>query len=152
MSKRDEIRQALSQGNFANLVRPPEDHKPLTIHQAAARLGVSTHTLRNWERSGTLVPIRTPGGHRRYLPEQITGLGGARQHLADVPTTVSEMNGMLSGLSGRFRPDETLSLRIEAAGGGLKFVFVSADGFTTYAVNIEQKNPPQGGAGPASPS
>ncbi|MFG2694257.1 MerR family transcriptional regulator [Kitasatospora sp. NPDC048407] len=40
----------------------------LTIAEAAARTGVSVHTLRYYERAGLVVtPIdRTPGGRRRY--------------------------------------------------------------------------------------
>src|SRR5258708_19943640 len=37
-----------------------------SIHEAAKYLGVSTKTLRRWEASGNLSPIRTTGGHRRY--------------------------------------------------------------------------------------
>jgi DNA-binding transcriptional MerR regulator len=39
----------------------------LTIREAATETGVSTHTLRYYERIGLLAPIgRAPGGHRRY--------------------------------------------------------------------------------------
>ena len=37
-----------------------------TIREAAYFLGVSTKTLRRWEKKGLIKPIRTPGGHRRY--------------------------------------------------------------------------------------
>jgi len=41
--------------------------KLMTIGQAAKWLGVSTQTLRRWERDGRLEPPqRTPGGQRRY--------------------------------------------------------------------------------------
>ena len=36
------------------------------ISKACEILGVSQDTLRRWERSGKLVPERTPKGHRRY--------------------------------------------------------------------------------------
>ena len=45
--------------------------KLLSIGDAAEWLGVSTQTLRRWEREGKLVPShRTPGGQRRYHPSQ----------------------------------------------------------------------------------
>ncbi len=41
--------------------------KMVTISEAAQFLGVSTQTLRRWEREGRLLPDeRTPGGQRRY--------------------------------------------------------------------------------------
>ncbi len=43
----------------------------LKIAQAAQRLGVSTKTLRRWEKSGILTPRRTPGGQRVYLASSI---------------------------------------------------------------------------------
>ncbi|MGU8835525.1 IS607 family transposase, partial [Clostridium perfringens] len=38
----------------------------LSIKEAAEFLGVSTETLRRWEKAGKLIPYRTNGGHRRY--------------------------------------------------------------------------------------
>ncbi len=44
-----------------------EDPGYLTIGKAAQRLGISTQTLRNAERTDSGPPfITTPGGHRRY--------------------------------------------------------------------------------------
>ena len=45
--------------------------KLVDIAKAAEALGVSTITLRRWERSGKLVPERTCGGHRRYDLNQL---------------------------------------------------------------------------------
>lgn len=43
------------------------EEKGLTIQQAAAKLGVSAHTLRYYERAGLVPPVtRVSGGHRRY--------------------------------------------------------------------------------------
>ena len=36
------------------------------IREAAKLFGVSTITLRRWDKSGKLIPERTKGGHRRY--------------------------------------------------------------------------------------
>ena len=44
----------------------------LTIAEAAARAGVSVHTLRYYERAGLLTPIeRNVSGHRRFTPEDV---------------------------------------------------------------------------------
>jgi excisionase family DNA binding protein len=45
--------------------------KLITIGEAAELLGVSTITLRRWEKSGKLVPERTAGNQRRYHISQI---------------------------------------------------------------------------------
>lgn len=46
----------------------------MTIKEAAQALGVTTTTLRNWDRAGKLCPIRTLGGHRRYKTSDIQRL------------------------------------------------------------------------------
>jgi len=38
----------------------------LTAKEAADYLRVSLYTLRRMESEGSLIPFRTPGGHRRY--------------------------------------------------------------------------------------
>ncbi|HLE49108.1 MAG TPA: MerR family DNA-binding transcriptional regulator, partial [Patescibacteria group bacterium] len=38
----------------------------LSIKEASSYLKVSPKTLRRWEKSGKLIPLRTEGGHRRY--------------------------------------------------------------------------------------
>ncbi|MEP7166771.1 MAG: MerR family DNA-binding transcriptional regulator [Candidatus Woesebacteria bacterium] len=43
----------------------------IAIQEAARILKVSEKTLRRWEEKNVLVPIRTPGGHRRYTLLQI---------------------------------------------------------------------------------
>lgn len=42
-------------------------NKLLTIEEAAKQLGVSTITLRRWEKAGKITATRTQGGHRRYV-------------------------------------------------------------------------------------
>lgn len=59
----------------------------LTIHEAAAFLGVSPSTLRNWDKNGKLVPYRHPiNKYRLYklselekLLESVRLLNGAIQ-------------------------------------------------------------------------
>jgi excisionase family DNA binding protein len=43
----------------------------LTLDEAAVTLNVSKKTLRRWDESGKLIPVRTPGGHRKYREEDI---------------------------------------------------------------------------------
>ena len=53
--------------------------KPVTIRQAADQLGLHPDTLRKWDREGRIIAVRTPGGHRRYLPSQIKALLGQEE-------------------------------------------------------------------------
>jgi transposase len=46
----------------------------LSIGKAAKFLGVSIDTLRNWEQSGKLIPIKTPGGTRKYRSSDLKAL------------------------------------------------------------------------------
>lgn len=46
-------------------------NKLLTIEEAATQLGVSTITLRRWEKRGKITATRTKGGHRRYAISEI---------------------------------------------------------------------------------
>lgn len=43
----------------------------LTTKEAAEYVGVSVLTLYRTEKTGALVPYRTPGGHRRYSIEML---------------------------------------------------------------------------------
>ena len=52
--------------------------KLLSISKTAKMLGVSDETLRNWHRDGKLVPVKTKGGHRRYLESDILALLGIK--------------------------------------------------------------------------
>ncbi len=51
--------------------------KTLTIQEASQELGLTTHTLRFWEREldGIIVPLRTKGGQRRYTPDHLVLIG-----------------------------------------------------------------------------
>jgi DNA-binding transcriptional MerR regulator len=47
-------------------------HATLTISDAAAKSGISAHTLRYWERAGLLRPVtRNGSGHRRYAEDDL---------------------------------------------------------------------------------
>jgi DNA-binding transcriptional MerR regulator len=70
----------------------PPHMKTLTIQEVSKRSGVSTHTLRFWEKEleGVIVPQRTKGGQRRYtfddllVIEQIKTLKGKGLSLTDI--------------------------------------------------------------------
>jgi excisionase family DNA binding protein len=53
--------------------RKKREDTMLTTPEAAARLGVSENTLRNWSDQGRVPAIRRPGGggYRRYDPTVI---------------------------------------------------------------------------------
>lgn len=50
--------------------------KLLSIGKTAEILGVHIDTLREWDRDEKLVPVKTPGGHRRYRLEDIEAFCG----------------------------------------------------------------------------
>ena len=52
------------------------DTQLISIGKAAKFLGVTPMTLRRWEKSGKLLPLRTPTGQRRYTVEQLSGILG----------------------------------------------------------------------------
>lgn len=58
---------------------------------AAQLLHVSTQTLRNWADDGRLRPIRTAGGHRRYLRAEVETLAAAISQ-AYGPTTPEDLS------------------------------------------------------------
>lgn len=54
---------------------PPTDAEVwLSVHDAAAMLGVSSATLRRWCAHGDIEAFTTPGGHRRYALSAIRAL------------------------------------------------------------------------------
>jgi len=46
----------------------------LSPKEAARILGVSTQCLRIWEQHGKIKPIKTEGGHRRYVQQEVERL------------------------------------------------------------------------------
>ena len=48
-----------------------EGTRLLNVGQAAARLGVSAASLRKWSNQGLVPVYRTPGGQRRYSPDDL---------------------------------------------------------------------------------
>ena len=46
----------------------------MTPAEAAAVLHVDANTLARWSTAGKLTAVRTPGGHRRYLTDEVIEL------------------------------------------------------------------------------
>jgi DNA-binding transcriptional MerR regulator len=59
----------------------------LTIREAAARTGITTHTLRYYERIGLVLPVaRAWSGHRRYAEADLRWLELLKKlHATDMP-------------------------------------------------------------------
>lgn len=57
---------------------PPSLSEYLTVRKAAQMLGVSVSTLRNWDRTGKLKPVRHPvNGYRLYRMDDLDALLGS---------------------------------------------------------------------------
>jgi len=73
-------------------------YRTFTIQDVSKRSGVSTHTLRFWEKelNGVIVPERTKGGQRRYtmddllIIEKIKSLKGNGLSLNDIRNKMSQ--------------------------------------------------------------
>ncbi|MGX2042299.1 MerR family DNA-binding transcriptional regulator (plasmid) [Methylocaldum sp. MU1018] len=60
---------------MANTVAPMNLGDYLTVGKAAATLGVSRSTLRNWDKAGKLKPYRHPvNGYRLYSRNELDAL------------------------------------------------------------------------------
>jgi excisionase family DNA binding protein len=117
----------------------------LSIDQAATMLGVSKQTLRNWEKSGKLVPERTEGGHRRYREGQVNvirkqQLGSGEIILPDI--TPARLKALGEQLLASFLEAEKINLIIsqDVADGKLRITIDSEDGLTTVTktFNVEE--------------
>ena len=50
----------------------------MNLKEAMDYLHVSKSTLHRWDLTGVLVPIKTPGGHRRYTKQMLDDFIGIR--------------------------------------------------------------------------
>lgn len=67
----------------------------LGIAEAARLVGVSTSTLRHWERLGLVQPERTPTGQRRFTLEDVQALRQIRQLREDEQLSLSDIREAL---------------------------------------------------------
>jgi len=59
----------------------------VTVSEAAELLGVSTKTIRRWEKEGRIKSVRTEGGHRRFEVRDLLGNKGGAAEYQRVLTT-----------------------------------------------------------------
>ena len=76
----------------------PNTKRLLSIGEASEHLGVSIDTLRRWEKKGRIIPMRSPGGHRYYIREDLDALFGKRYTRDDetIRRTGEELNEDIS--------------------------------------------------------
>jgi excisionase family DNA binding protein len=112
-----ECKDILTEDWESALVSEPENDELLSIEDVAEMLGVSTQTLRNWEKQGKLVPAtRTAGNHRRYSRSQINAIRGKQMAAGDIilpAIPVHKLRDLTDRLLGSFEPDERISVSIK---------------------------------------
>lgn len=73
----------------------------LTVTAAAARLGVSYSTVKQWIYKGTVRTLRTSGGHHRVAEAEIDRLLASQARLPRPGRSGKRRAGVLVALSGR---------------------------------------------------
>src|SRR5687768_5920667 len=73
----------------------------LTVRAAAAALGVTYSTLKQWIYKGSIRTIRTEGGHHRVAQEEVDRLLAAHSAPSKGRTRRPSAHGVLVALSGR---------------------------------------------------
>jgi molybdopterin-binding protein len=74
----------------------------LTVRAAAARLGVSYSTLKQWIYKGSVRSVTTGGGHHRIAEAEVDRLLSAQGRLPALPRRAGQPpTGVLVALSGR---------------------------------------------------
>lgn len=91
----------------------------MRIGELAQRIGVPVATIRGWERRyGLPAPARTPGGHRRYGPDDLLRLAAVRELVdrgATVAAAARRASEAESGRSPSPAPPVPFSAALEAA-------------------------------------
>ena len=72
----------------------------LTPAEAAAIFRVAPRTLARWSAAGRLTAVRTPGGHRRYLKDEVIDLV-AREEVIDLVAAERKVEERASGVPSR---------------------------------------------------
>ncbi len=74
---------------------------PLTVRQAAGRLGVSYSTLKRWIHQGRVRSSRTEGGHHRILGSEVDRLLARQGRLDRRGRAPRRDRGVIVSISGR---------------------------------------------------
>lgn len=82
----------------------PAQMKTLTIQEVSKHSGVSTHTLRFWEKEleGVIAPQRTKGGQRRYTMENLLVI----EEIKSLKAKGFSLTDIKSELNRRFNSEE----------------------------------------------
>jgi molybdopterin-binding protein len=92
----------MNQGNFNVRFQPIQPAMTLvTARAAAARLGVSYSTLKQWIYKGTIRTVRTGGGHHRIAEAEIERMLAAHGRAPKASRTRRRGAGVLVAISGR---------------------------------------------------
>jgi len=73
----------------------------LTVRTAAARLGVSYSTFKQWIYKGSVRSVRTSGGHHRISEAEVERLLAAQGRIPSLPRRAKRTTGVLVAISGR---------------------------------------------------
>ena len=73
----------------------------LTVRAAAARLGVSYSTFKQWIYKGSVRSVHTSGGHHRITEAEIERLLAAQGRMPSLPRRAKRTTGVVVAISGR---------------------------------------------------
>ena len=73
----------------------------MTPRAAAARLGVSYSTFKQWIYKGSVRTVRTSGGHHRIAEAEVERLLAAQGRMSSAPARTRKRAGVLIAISGR---------------------------------------------------
>ena len=73
----------------------------LTVRAAAARLGVSYSTFKQWIYKGAVRSTRTSGGHHRIAEAEMERLMAAQGRIPPLPRRAARATGVVVAISGR---------------------------------------------------
>ena len=90
-----------------------QENNLLTINQVSDLLNIPKPTLRFWEKEldGIIVPLRTNGGQRRYIPENISMIEKIKR-MREEGMSLAEIKRRLTN-SGKVSGDHSNSNRID---------------------------------------
>jgi len=115
----------------------------LSIDQVATQLGVSSQTIRNWEKQGVLVPVqKTEGGHRRYSQSQIIELKKSHNDFElFLRIEPKKLMTMIEKIFSNFCPEEKICISIKHDQLNQKVFLTidSEDGLCTFTKTMKME-------------